>query len=303
MRAAVVYLAALVACSVSPATVARAGGPNPASPDGGDARERVPGVDADALARRAAELQKLHKGHGLTVVVEAPFVIVGDEKPATVRKRATGTLRWAVTMLKQDYFARDPDEIIEVWLFKNEKTYRAGAKKYFGDEPDTPYGYYSPTHRAMIMNIGPGAGTLVHEIVHPYMEANFPEVPAWFNEGLASLYEHSGEENGHIVGKLNWRLRGLHAELKSGHRRDFESLTGTTSEEFYGADDDTYAQARYLVYYLQEKGLLHAFYKEFAANHAKDPTGYKSLAKVLGRDDMDVFYEEWVKWVMKLPEP
>ena len=39
------------------------------------------------------------------------------------------------------------------------------------------------------MNIGPGPGTLSHELVHPYMEANFPNVPAWFNEGLASLYE------------------------------------------------------------------------------------------------------------------
>ena len=29
----------------------------------------------------------------------------------------------------------------------------------------------------MVMNIGPGAGTLVHEVVHPYMEANFPDVP------------------------------------------------------------------------------------------------------------------------------
>jgi len=28
---------------------------------------------------------------------------------------------------------------------------------------------------------------LVHEIVHPFMRANFPECPAWFNEGLASL--------------------------------------------------------------------------------------------------------------------
>ena len=32
---------------------------------------------------------------------------------------------------------------------------------------------------------------LVHEMVHPFMDADFPACPAWFNEGLASLYEQS----------------------------------------------------------------------------------------------------------------
>ena len=39
------------------------------------------------------------------------------------------------------------------------------------------------------MNSATALGTLSHELVHPYMETNFPNVPSWFNEGLASLYE------------------------------------------------------------------------------------------------------------------
>ena len=50
------------------------------------------------------------------------------------------------------------------------------------------------------MNISTGGGTLVHEIVHPFVAANFPNCPAWFNEGLGSLYEQSGEVNGAIHG-------------------------------------------------------------------------------------------------------
>jgi len=46
----------------------------------------------------------------------------------------------------------------------------------------------------------------VHEIVHPFMAANFPDCPAWFNEGLASLYEQSSERDGKIIGLTNWRL-------------------------------------------------------------------------------------------------
>jgi hypothetical protein len=59
------------------------------------------------------------------------------------------------------------------------------------------------------MNIQTGGGTLVHEIVLPFMEANFPQCPPWFNEGLGSLYEASSERDGEIIGLLNWRLKGL----------------------------------------------------------------------------------------------
>src|SRR5262245_28983823 len=103
---------------------------------------------ADALAARAKQLEQRLHGRGFTVVVEPPFVVVGDEAPARVRKRASGTLRWTVNLLRKDYFARDPDEIIEVWLFKDEKSYRKGARAYFDDDPDTPYGYYQPAQKA-----------------------------------------------------------------------------------------------------------------------------------------------------------
>lgn len=50
-----------------------------------------------------------------------------------------------------------------------------------------------------------------------------------------------------------------------------------------------YAQARYLCYYLQEKGLLTKFYREFVANVKSDPTGFKTLKRVLGEEDMVAF--------------
>jgi len=288
---ALLLLLTLTACGLTDAPPARA---EVAAP-------RV-AATADAVHERAVALTKKLKGKGFTIAELPPFVIIGDEKPAKVKRRVE-TVRWTMKLLRQDYFAKDPDELIEIWLFADEKTYRAGAKKYFDDDPSTPYGYYSPTDRAMIMNIGPGAGTLVHELVHPYMEANFPGCPSWFNEGLASLYEYAVEVDGHIHGKVNWRLRGLRKELKSGHRRSFQSLMSTTTDEFYEAPDDTYAQARYLMYYLQQKGLLRDYYAHFLAHADTDPTGYASLLHVLGRKDMDVFQKEWEAWVLALPDP
>ena len=139
------------------------------------------------------------------------------------------------------------------------------------------------------------------EIVHPFVEANFPDSPAWFNEGLGSLYEQSGTVGGHIYGYTNWRLRGLQNGLAKKIVPTFKALTSMSDREFYREDTGTnYAQARYLCYYLQEKKLLRKFYKEFVANAKTDPTGYKTLQSVLAVRDMTAFQRRWEAFVLKL---
>lgn len=253
---------------------------------------------AAELQARKASLEKKLAGQGFTVVIAPPFVIVGDESPAQVKKTASGFFQWTISLLEKDFFPKRPGKLIEVWLFKNEKTYRKGAKKFFDDTPETPYGYYSSDADALVMNIGPGAGTLSHELVHPYMEANFPNVPSWFNEGLASLYERPSEKAGHIVGLPNWRLPELKREIRAKTLPALSVLMSTTTEEFYGAEFDAYAYARYLLLYLQEKGKLHAFYEAFLAD-TKDLTGKTALETVLGQD-LATFEPIWRTWVLAL---
>lgn len=259
--------------------------------------------DAD-YAQHMMQLKAKVPPKGFTVVIERPFVVVGDGPPQTLRMRAEQTVRWAVVRLKKDYFTKDPGRILDIWLFKDKESYEKHTKEIFGDQPTTPFGYYSSRHGALIMNIATGGGTLVHEIVHPFMRANFPECPAWFNEGLASLYEQSSTRDGHIVGLTNWRLAGLQKALKAGTVPAFKDLTATTEHQFYMEDPGTnYAQARYLCYWLQEKGLLVRFYREFTAARKEDPTGYETLKKVIGTDDMPAFQKTWGEFVLKLTFP
>jgi hypothetical protein len=75
------------------------------------------------------------------------------------------------------------------------------------------------------------------------------------------------------------------------------------TDAFYNRDKGTnYGQSRYLCYYLQERGLLVKFYKEFYAHRADDPTGYQTLQSVLGESDMDAFKQRWEKFVLNLSE-
>ncbi len=241
---------------------------------------------------------------GFHVVVEPPFVVIGNDTAEQVRRSATGTVRWAVKMLKQDYFAHDPKRILDVWLFKDRESSRAGCLRMFDELPGTPYGFYTDVHHALVMNIATGGGTLVHEIVHPFIESNFPGCPAWFNEGLGSLYEQSADRGGHIVGLTNWRLAGLQKAIRRGRVPSFAALTGTSSGDFYDADPGTnYAQSRYLLYYLQEQGLLKRYYHEFLANRGQDPTGYRTLTQLLGEADMGAFQRRWESYVLGLRFP
>src|ERR1043166_8331449 len=232
-------------------------------------------------------------------VIQRPFVVIGDETKAEVQQHADDTVKWAVDRLKLDFFTNDPNEILDIWLFKDAASYEKHTRLFFNETPTTPYGYYSSTHKALIMNIGTGGGTLVHEIVHPFMEANFPACPPWLNEGMGSLYEHVGEENGHIYGYVNWRLPGLQRAIKAKTVPAFETLMAMDAQTFYGDRTGVnYAQSRYLCYYLQEKGLLVKFYKQFHAQQKKDPSGFETLKSVLGESDMVQFQKRWETFVL-----
>ena len=234
-------------------------------------------------------------------VIQRPFVVIGDETKSVVQERAEGTVKWAVDRLKQDFFPNDPNEILDIWLFKDAASYEKHAQLFFRDTPTTPYGYYSSAHKALIMNIETGGGTLVHEIVHPFMEANFPACPPWLNEGLGSLYEQCGDAEGHIHGFTNWRLPALQRAIRSKEVPSFKDLTAMDADAFYNKDKGVnYAQARYLCYYLQEKGVLVKFYQEFHTRQKEDPGGYQTLQKILAEADMDAFKTKWEKYVLGL---
>lgn len=239
-----------------------------------------------------------------TLVSVPPFVVLGNQSPERVRASAEQIVAWSRTQLRALYFAKDPDRILDVWLLKDAASYRRWAIEVSGEPPGTPYGYYTSTYGALVMNIATGGGTLVHELVHPYMEANFVDPPAWLNEGLGSLYEQSDQRDGKIVGLTNWRLAGLQDAIRQGAVPSFKTLTHTTTQEFYSQDPGTnYAQARYLLFYLQEQGLLQQYWATLRANASSDPSGYGSLVKTLKEKDLAAFQKRWEQWVLSLRFP
>lgn len=256
----------------------------------------------DPLEARVTELRE-SLPEGFTVLVESPWVVVGDEPPEHVRARAQQTVRWATQQLESRLFPVRPTEVWTIWMFGDAASYEKNAVALVGHpDPHTPYGYARDGQ--LVMNIATGGGTLIHEMVHPYVAANATGTPPWINEGLGSLYEQCGEISGRMVGLTNWRLAGLQQAIGAGALPSFEALASQDDHGFYQEDPGTnYAQARYLMYWLQEHDKLETFWHSWRRDPTADPTGLVTLRTVVGTEDLGAWQQGWEAWAMELHFP
>ena len=227
------------------------------------------------------------------------FVAASDASPATFDRLCTHTLGACHDAYRKQFLKKAPTRVYRVYLFADAKSYETNTKRLFGRMPTTPFGYYSRADRALVMNIGTGGGTLVHEMFHAFADEDFPDIPAWANEGIASLFEQCRIVDGRLEGLVNWRLPILQKQIRDGTLPTLRTIFTMSDADFYTDRQGKYAAARYFMQYLQEKGVLERFYKSFREGHEKDRTGVRFVEEVLGRRLEDV-EPEWRKWVMDL---
>ena len=254
-----------------------------------------------ALARKWDDRFRAAK---MSRIISPPFVVAGDAADRRVQSYVDHTIRASADALQRKFFdAAKPDEPILILLFESAEPYHRKAKEWLGDENISRFGYFRRDN-IMVMNVGTGTGTLVHEMVHALIRPDFPDVPHWFNEGLGSLFEQCtfvpGENGNDIRGLVNWRLPALQRAIRKNELRPLGELI--KDPHFY--DDNhvglNYAQARYLLMFLQESEKLAPLYKDFRATHDEDPTGLKQLRRIIGPQSIEQFEKDWRKWVLSL---
>jgi hypothetical protein len=244
-------------------------------------------------------------GAGYTIEPVEDLFVVASNTDRDGMERGKGTVRRAYRALTRMVFESKPDRPIAVYLFRDKLSYDDYCTRHYGEKPSTPYGFFRPDERKLVMNIATGTGTLVHELVHPLLAADFPGTPPWLNEGVASLYEQCQINDGEILGRVNWRLPYLQKAVAENTLIPLRDLLAMPTDEFYRRYSIPYAEARYLCMHLQEKGLLVKFYKAFrTAASEKDPekrdtTGVKTLEAVAGKTLEDL-QKEWLAWVKTL---
>src|SRR5690606_28007882 len=238
----------------------------------------------NAMEKQAAALmarwQERFAAEGMESVVASPWVIATDGDAAALRRYQDGTIRAAERALRKQFFETGPKAPVLILLFESPAMYRRLSADWLDDRDPPHFGYYR-RDGIMVMNVSTGTGTLVHELTHALMAGDFPDAPDWFNEGLASLFEQCSITDEGIVGHVNWRLPALQKALRDDRLGSFKNLL--TTPDFRGQQVGlNYAQARYLMMYLQENDLLRRFYISLRnRNREQDPSGIKSLEQVI----------------------
>ena len=144
-----------------------------------------------SLAAKTAALHERWKERfaeeRFNAVSAPPFLIAGNGSPQQLARYRDGTVTAATKALSAQFFTTPPDEPVLILLFESAGPYKRLAKKWFGDDDVPHFGFYRHADRTMLMDVSTGLGTLVHEMTHALIAPDFPGVPDWFNEGLASL--------------------------------------------------------------------------------------------------------------------
>lgn len=264
-----------------------------------------PPYDFAADTKRRIDNAKNELGPKIsTAVVSDVFVVICpkgwqgkacDDSIALMRSSMAGFMNGR--------FGRKPKEAISVYLFGDKVGYESFCTQKWSAPCIAHFGFYSPGERYMVMNAGLGLGTLTHEIVHPLVEADFPNAPTWLNEGVASVFEQPQiPRPGEIHGGKNWRHPYLKRTLQSADRdrARLDKLFGMPDATFRGEWEGlNYATARYVCQWLDEKGKLWPFFQKWRDDYATDPTGEKSFTAVTGMTISEA-NAAWTKWALAL---
>ncbi len=256
-----------------------------------------PSRQADACQTLASDLRQ-RLPDGWQVVVHEPFVLGGDCEAKRLGETYRRTILPTARALSIQYFDHPPPWPVTILLCSSDDSYRECQQRLGEPERAEYSGLYSRTDHRVVINIATGDGTLAHELTHALAHADFPSLPEWLDEGLASLHEECefSSDGRRLLGLDNWRRTALREARQRGSLRPLIDLA---TERFATSDRATidYAQSRYFCLFLQQRQLLEPFYRKCRSCTATDPTGVLSLCELFATrrpGDIDDQFRAWL---------
>lgn len=225
-----------------------------------------------------------------------------DEDLAVIRKSLEEYGEWLWAHL---FPTRPQDPIYIVLLSPADtgKVFPAGAGGLFnsggnvllcGDIPA-----WKLTRTSVVMH------EFTHALHHADMAARRQEHPIWMVEGLATLFETAKHEGGKVVPQHSQRLAVLQQAVRGKHTIPWAQMMRLSHPDFMRNALVGYAQARYMLFYMLDKGLLKKFYDEYTnkESYGDDKSALRTVEVVFGKP-IDEVERDWSQWVLaqKVPQ-
>jgi len=254
-------------------------------------------VDCRSTAEQLSQKLPAH----WTVQISEPYVLAGDCHEDQLTKYFQETISPTARALSVQYFDTPPTWPITVILCSSDESYRECHHALKERDRSEYSGIYSRSEHRVIVNTATGEGTLAHELTHALAHADFPDLPEWLDEGLASLYEECefSSDGSRLIGVENWRGSALQSSLQRGELRSIIEL----ANEQFASENATvdYAMSRYFCLYLQRRNLLEPFYRKCRSRAGVDRVGIQALAECLNCNDARAIDAHFHSWLRTLP--
>lgn len=224
-----------------------------------------------------------------------------DADLAEIRKSLEQYGEWQWKNLLQNR-PQDPIYIVLLSPSDTRKVFPGGAGGFFnagsnvllcGDIPA-----WKLTRTSVVMH------EFTHALHHADMAARRQSHPIWLVEGLATLFETAQLEAGQIVPLHSQRLGVIQSAIRAKRHIPWANLMAMNHPQFMQQAIIAYAQARYMLFYMLEKGLLKKFYDEYTEkeSYADDKSALRTVEVVFGKPIGEV-ERDWRQWVLAQKVP
>ena len=152
------------------------------------------------------------------------------------------------------------------------------------------------------------SNVLLHEFTHALhfadQAARKQSHPIWLVEGLATLFESAVVKGDRLVPRHSARLTTIQKASKSDDLIPWLRLMGMSQREYMRQASIAYAQSRYMLFYMWEKGFLKKFYAEYTnkGNYKGDKTALQSFEAAFGKPLNEV-ERDWKAWLLQQVAP
>ncbi|MDB5120768.1 MAG: hypothetical protein JWN56_1986 [Sphingobacteriales bacterium] len=262
--------------------------------------ERLFGLNQAAAARKKLDSilpdDYEVKNAGRFMVVTLNQKSISDSRVDQLTQRLERVFQFYVSY----YNLRYPDKLLTVYLLPSSLELRKVANIVHGIKlPANSLGYSCLADLSLLgISTPEQLLTLYHEIFHLIVRTDVGDIPAWLDEGLASLYSTSHWENGVLISdKVIWRtdilLRASRQRIESVHVPTIKSMINYSWDSFDGVKADyknicqasvNYSLANHFLIYLQKKDKL-----KQVINAYKNRPEVDLAAKVEPADNLKIF--------------
>ncbi|MBI4613957.1 MAG: DUF1570 domain-containing protein [Planctomycetes bacterium] len=279
-------------------------------------------MDPPGMQRKRSE-----SGHYLVYVDETLARLGGGERAAAVMQ----LIYWAYS--KVFPFEKEEGLVYRAYIFGAGSGYRAFYEKLGHDLSDA-LGFYVPSYRILVVDADPEGAppdahgltdraikTMFHEGFHQFIHMFVPNVPLWFNEGLAEYFGPSrliGKKKLNVgvvvpndpAGRYYTRLESIKKAIAMGDPLPplplFEFLRQTDEQWKQSQEREllNYAEAWSLVHFLLHDKRLGTkgpdLIKNYFAALREGKTPEQAHAETFGKLDLGKLEQAWIEYVQNL---